>query len=101
MPKTKDGVEIDGHSGTIWAVNGLKWPHSLLEFPAEDFDADGIGTFYSCKAAAIDEAQRRLDERKAESELRHAREMEEVAERQKWIDTMRADLMKLAALTTE
>lgn len=98
MPKTRDGVEVDRKTGKVWAVHGLLWPHSLIDLDVEHLEDDDIAEFYSCKAAAIDAAEAKIRERKAEAERRHENAMAEVAGRMDWIARMRADLAKPAAL---
>lgn len=101
MPKTKDGIEIDGKHGTLWFVSGSLWPHTLHELDVEHLEDDDIAEYYSCKAAAIDAAEVQICERKAEAERRHEIAMIEITNRMEWIAGMRAELTKPAALATE
>lgn len=93
--KTADGIEINSRTGSVWAVNGLVWPHSIIELELQYFDEDDdLSQYYSSKAAAIDEAERRIAEREATFERRCATEREEIACRRQWIEFMRADVAK-------
>lgn len=94
MPKTRDGVEVDGRHGTVWVIQGGLWPSAIIEYSTNPLWPDEIERSFSSKAAAVDAAQRRLDALRADCEREHAANLADIANRQEWIDGMRADLAK-------
>ena len=94
MPKTRDGVEVDGRNGTVWVIHGGQWPSAIREHNVMPFSDEEIGRCYSSKAAAIEEAQMRVNKLAADYDREHAAAMSDIADRRQWLDAMRADVAK-------
>lgn len=101
MPKTRDGVEIDRWDGFVWVIRGGQYPSAIVQYRTSCLPEEEIRWYFSTKAAAVAEAQARIDRLAADYEREYAAALAYIAGRREWLDAMRADLTKPAALASQ
>ena len=88
MPKTRDGVEIDGRLARVWFVyTGAAdaVPLGIQDMKASCLDDYQIGTAYSTEAAAYEAARRLHGFHVDRVRQRHAEELANIEKRAAWL----------------